>query len=128
MSPFRLYASVIKVSKFGRNVVSGLNGDVIMFPHDAPDVALASLRQRSDMLERGYIKVLLVGPKGETEIKMRAALAGSGILECRGRTVYNYLVVRRKVNEALGNPDVSFFSSFFSPLICMLRLKKKHIF
>ena len=109
MSPFRLYASVIKVTKCGRSIVSGLKGDVIMFPHDAPDVALALLRQRSDGLARGYVKVLLVGPKGETEIKMRAALAGSGILQCRGRTVYNHLIVRRKVNEALGNPDVSFF-------------------
>jgi hypothetical protein len=109
MSPFRLYASVINVSKCGRSIVSGLKGDVIMFPHDAPDVALALLRQRSDGLARGYVKVLLVGPKGETEIKMRAALAGSGILQCRGRTVYNHLIVRRKVNEALGNPDVSFF-------------------
>jgi hypothetical protein len=42
MSPFRLYASVIKVSKYGRSVVSGLKGDVIMFPHGAPDVAPTS--------------------------------------------------------------------------------------
>ena len=77
MSPFRLYASIIKVSKYGRSTVSGLKGDVIMFPR-APDVALALLRQRSDGLARGYVKVLLVGSKGETEIKMRAALAGSG--------------------------------------------------
>jgi hypothetical protein len=60
-------------------VVSGLKGDVIMFPHGAPDVALAllrqrsdglALRQRSDGLARGYVKFLLVGSKGETEIKM----------------------------------------------------------
>ncbi len=77
MSPFRLYASIIKVSKYGRSIVSGLKGDVIMFPR-APNVALAFLRQRSDGLARGCVKVLLVGSKGETEIKMRAALAGSG--------------------------------------------------
>jgi hypothetical protein len=39
------------------------------------------LRQRSYGLARGYVKILLVGSKGETEIKMRAALADSGILQ-----------------------------------------------
>jgi len=41
-----------------------------MFPHGAPDIALALLRQRNDGLARGYVKFLLVGSKGDTEIKM----------------------------------------------------------
>ena len=101
----RLYHVVAKVTtRFGVRSNGALKGDVIYFPHDAPDVVARTLEERVDWVRSGEFRVALVGPDGERD-KLAGWLKERGVVSARPIVCYNHLAVRAAIDTAMENRD-----------------------
>ena len=78
---------------------------MIYFPHDGPDVATLSLQDRASWAENGGFHVMLVGPDGMRD-QLAEWLRGRNVIRARSHVCYNHLVLRSKIDQAMGNRRV----------------------
>ena len=101
----RLYHVVAKVTtRFGVKSNAALKGDVIYFPHDAPDVVARTLEERVDWVRNGEFRVALVGPDGERD-NLARWLRERSVVSARPIVCYNHLAIRAAIDTVMDNCD-----------------------
>ena len=81
-----------------------LKGDVIYFPHDGPQRTAETLTERVESLLGGEeFRLVLVGPEGERD-NMVSWMLERSLVHARAHVCYNHLILRRAIDQAMGNP------------------------
>jgi len=110
LSPNRLYSITVKTSSVkGQPGPKTLKGDVIVFLHDGPEEVVRlfgtigdTMQQRVNWVkEGGNFRVICVDDQGDAE----NWLHDNAVLLARPHVVFNHLVIRKKLNDVLKNPD-----------------------
>ena len=111
LSEIRLYHVVVKVTTKYSATGRVLKGDVIYFPHDGPLDTVTTLAGRVDWLTGSDFRFLLIGPDGSHD-NLEKWISSQSFIQVRPHVCYNHLLVRHRLDCALGNPSPAALPDF----------------